>query len=214
MKYVYRIVNALLAAAVFPAALLLEFVLVRLSTSIVEVGLEETFTLRQILGFFFGDERILGFSYADMKSPGAFEFPKALDPVKGYLIASAVAFAIAIVAAIFIIIWSICSNKRIPVIISCVLGIAAVIVMNSCFNAATAPLVEGSINVVSLFSSGILASLLGNIVFVDTLCFAGFQNGIIIAFIAILLWTAAFYIVEIGDPEEEKAPKKANKSKK
>lgn len=214
MKYVYRIVNALLAAAIFPAALLLEFVLVRLSTSIVEVGLEETFTLRQILGFFFGDERILGFSYADMKSPGAFEFPKALDPVKGYLIASAVAFAIAIVAAIFIIIWSICSNKRIPVIISCVLGIAAVIVMNSCFNAATAPLVEGSINVVSLFSSGILASLLGNIVFVDTLCFAGFQNGIIIAFIAILLWTAAFYIVEIGDTEEEKAPKKAKKSKK
>lgn len=214
MKYVYRIVNALLAAAVFPAAIFLEFILVRLSTSIVEVGLEETFTLRQILGFFFGDERILGFSYADLKSPGAFEFPKALDPVKGYLIATAVAFAIAIVAALFIIIWSICSNKRIPVIVSSVLGIAAIAVMNYCFNTAAAPLIDGSINIVSLFSSGLIATLLGNYVFVDTLCFAGFQNGIIIAFVAILLWTAAFYIVEIGDPEEEKTPKKAKKSKK
>ena len=129
MKYVYRIVNALLAAVVFPAALLQEFVLFRLSTSIVEVGLEETLTLKQIIGFFLGTERLMGFTYDDIKSPGAFEFPKALDPVKGYLIATVVAFALALVAAIFIIIWSICSNKRIPVIVSCVLGIAAVIVM-------------------------------------------------------------------------------------
>ena len=213
MKYVYRIVNALLAAVVFPAALLQEFVLFRLSTSIVEVGLEETLTLKQIIGFFLGTERLMGFTYDDIKSPGAFEFPKALDPVKGYLIATVVAFALALVAAIFIIIWSICSNKRIPVIVSCVLGIAAVIVMNSCFNSAVAPIVEGSINVVSLFSSGLIASLLGKAVFVDTLCFAGFQNGIIIAFIAILLWTAAFYVVEIGDTEEASS-KKAKKSKK
>lgn len=214
MKYLYRIVNAILAATIFPAALLLEFVLIRLSTSLVEVGLEETLTLKHLIGFFLGTDTIVGFTYEDIKSSEGFVFPEALNPVKAQLIAVVVAFAIAIIAAIFIIIWSICSNKRLPVVISAASGIISVIVMNACFNSAAAPLIEGTINVVNLFSSNWLVSLLGNIIFVDTLCFAGFQNGIIILFVAILLWNAAFYIVEIGEPKEEKIAKKARKAKK
>lgn len=213
MKYVYRIVNALLAATIFPAVILLEFIYFRLSTSLFEVGLEETLTLKKIIGFFTGSDTIIGLTYDDIKS-GPFEFPAALDPVKAQLIATVVAFAIAIIAAVFIIIWSICSNKRLPVVISAVLGIASVITMNACFNSAAAPIIEGTINVVKIFSSGWLVSLLGEIIFVDSLCFAGFQNGMIIAFVAILLWTAAFYIVEIGEPKEEKVFKKSKKSRK
>lgn len=212
MKALYRIVNALLAATIFPVALLLEFVLVRLSTTFVEVGLEETFTLKQIIGFFLGTDRILGFKYENIKSDGPLEFPAALNPVKAQLVAVVVCFAIAIIAAIFIIIWSACSNGRIPVIAASVIGIISIIVMNACFNSAAAPLIEGTINPINVFSSGIIASLLGNIVFVDTLCFSGFQNGMIIVFVAILMWTGAFYIVEIGEPKEEKiSKKKANK---
>ena len=211
MKYVYRIVNALLAASIFPAALFLEFILIRLSTSLVEAGLEETLTLKHIIGFFTGTDTIVGFTYQEIKSPEGFVFPEALNPVKGQLIAVVVAFAIAIIAAIFIIVWSICSNKRIPVVIGSAVGIVSVIVMNACFNSAAAPLVEGTINVVKLFSTGWLASLLGNIVFVDALQFAGFQNGMIILFVAILLWTAAFYLVEIGEPKEEKMVSKKSK---
>ncbi len=214
MKYVYRIVNALLAATIFPVVLLLEFVLIRLSTSLFEAGLEETLTLKHIIGFFTGSDTIVGFTYNDIRTSGPLEFPEALEPVKAQLIATVVAFAIAIAAAIFIIIWSICSNKRIPVVISSVIGIASVIIMNACFNSAAAPLIDGTINVVKIFSSSWLISLLGEIVFVDTLCFAGFQNGMIIVFVAILIWTASFYIVEIGEPKEEKALKKAKKSHK
>ncbi|MBQ8763104.1 MAG: hypothetical protein IJZ07_03265 [Clostridia bacterium] len=214
MKYVYRIVNALLAAIIFPVALLLEFVLVRLSTTLVDAGIEETFTLKQIIGFFLGTDTIVGFTYEDIKSSGPVEFPAILDPIKGELIATVIAFAIAIIAAIFIIIWSICSDKRIPVIIASVAGIAAVITMTACFNAAAAPILDGTINVVKIFSSGWLVSLLGEIVLVDTLAFGGFHNGMIIVFVALLVWTAAFYIVEIGEPKEEKAPKKLKKAKK
>ena len=213
MKYLYRIVNALLAAAVFPAALFLEFVLIRLSTSFLEAGLEETLTLKHLIGFFLGTDDIVGFTYQDIKSPNGFELPAALEPVLGQIIAVIVAFAIAIIAAIFIIVWSICSNKRIPVLAASVIGIVSVIIMNACFNSAAAPLIDGTINVVELFTSSWLVSLLGNVVFVDTLCFAGFQNGIIIAFVLILLWSAAFYIVEIGEPKEEKTSKKTNKTK-
>lgn len=211
MKYLYRIVNALLAATIFPVALLLEFVLLRLSTSLVEVGLEETLTLKHIIGFFLGTDTIVGFTYDDIKSPEGFVFPEVLNPILPQIIAVVVTFALAIIAAVFIIIWSICSNKRLPVIISSVTGIVSVIIMNACFNSAAAPLIEGTINVVNLFSSNWIVSLLGNIVFVDTLCFAGFQNGMIIVFVALLLWSAAFYIVEIGEPKEEKLPKKAKK---
>lgn len=212
MKYLYRIVNALLAATIFPVALLLEFVIFRLSTSFVDAGLEETITLKQLIGFFLGTDRIIGFKYENIKSDGPLEFPAALDPVKSQLIAVVVAFAIAIIAAVFIIIWSACSNKRIPVIAAAVIGIVAVIVMNACFNSAAAPIIDGTINPVNIFSTGFLASILGNVVFVDTLCFSGFQNGMIIVFAAILLWTAAYYIVEIGEPKEEKvSKKKANK---
>lgn len=207
MKYLYRIVNALLAATIFPVALFLEFVIVRLSTSLFDAGLGETFTLKQIIGFFTGSDRLFGFKYENIKSDGPLTFPAALNPVKAQLIAVVVAFAIALIAAIFIIIWSACSNNRIPVIIASVVGIVAVIVMNACFNSAAAPIIEGTINPVNIFSSGFLVSLLGNIVFVDTLCFAGFQNGMIIVFGAILLWTAAFYLVEIGEPKEEKNSK-------
>ena len=204
MKYLYRIVNALLAATIFPVAILLEFVIIRLSTTFVDVGLEETFTLKQIIGFFLGTDRILGFKYENIKSDKPLAFPPALNPVKAQLIAVVIAFAIALIAAIFIIIWSICSNKRIPVVIASVVGIVAIIVMNACFNSAAAPLIEGTINPINVFSSGIIASLLGNIVFVDTLCFSGFQNGMIIVFVALLFWTGAFYLVEIGEPKEEK----------
>ncbi len=213
MKYLLRIVNALLAASVFPAAVFLEFVLIRLSTSFVEAGLEETLTLKKIIGFFLGTDDIVGFTYQEIKTPEGFVFPEVLNPVKGQLVAVVVTFAIALAAAIFIIIWSICSNKRIPVIAASLTGIVSVIVMNACFNSAAAPLIDGTINVVKLFSSNWLVSLLGNVVFVDTLRFAGFQNGIIIAFVMIILWTAAFYLVEIGEPKEEKLSAKA-KSKK
>ncbi|MBR3780204.1 MAG: hypothetical protein IKK63_03265 [Clostridia bacterium] len=215
MKYLYRIVNALLAAAIFPVALLLEFVILRLSTSIVDAGVEETFTLKQLIGFFTGNDRLFGFTYAQISSGDkTFTFPEALDPVKGQLIAVAVTFAIAIIAAVFIIFWSIFSDKRIPVIISSVAGIAAVIAMNICFNSAAAPLLDGTINVIELFSTGWLVSLLGEIVAVDTLCFAGFHNGMIIVFVSLLIWTAAFYIVEIGEPKEEKLSEKAKKKSK
>ncbi len=213
MKYLYRIVNALLAAAVFPAALFLEFVLIRLSTSLFDVGLEETLTLKHLIGFFIGTDDIVGFTYKEIRSPGGFVFPEALEPVLGQIIAVIVTFAIAIIAAIFIIVWSICSNKRIPVVAASVIGIVSVIIMNACFNSATAPLIDGTINVVDLFTSNWLVSLLGNVIFVDTLCFAGFQNGIIIAYVLILLWSLAFYIVEIGEPKEEKISKKAKKAK-
>ncbi|MBQ8015015.1 MAG: hypothetical protein IJ264_02390 [Clostridia bacterium] len=208
MKVLYRIVNALLAAAIFPAALFLDFVIIKVSTTFLDAGIMETFTLKKIIDVLMGNDTLFGIPF----EPGETEitWPAALDPAKGRLIATVVCFALALIAALFIIIWSICSNKRIPVVIASFVGAASVITMTTCFHSATALLTEGIINVVELFTSSWLLSIFGEVILVDTFSFAGFQNGMLIIFICLLVWTGAYYLVEIGEPKEEK-PAKAKK---
>lgn len=203
MKYLYRIVNALLAAAVFPAALFLDGILLRASTTLMDYGLEETFTLMRIINIFLGKETFFGIPY----EKNIATWPTALDPVQGKVIASIVFLVITLVIALFIFFWSIFSNKRLPVAIASASGMITMIISTACFKSATNLLTKGVVNVVELFSDGWLASLLGGIVNIDRLEFGGFQNGILICFLIILLWTGAYYLVEIGESKEEKVKK-------
>lgn len=199
MKYLYRIVNALFAAAVFPAALFLDGILLRASTSFFDYGLEEKFTFMRIINIFLGKETFFGIPY----EPGVTTWPEAFNPMAGRLIASIVFLVITLAIALFIFFWSIFSNKRLPVAIASASGIVTMIVSTACFKAATDMLVNDTINVVNAFSDGWIASLLGGIINIDRLEFAGFQNGIIICFIFILVWTGAYYLIEIGGNEEK-----------
>lgn len=209
MKYLYRIVNAIFAALVFPAALFLDGIIFRASTTLADAGLVETMTFKKIIDILMGNDTFFGIPV----EPGTMSWPSALDPAKGRLIATVVCFALVIIAALFIFFWSVFSNKRLPVVIAAAAGIISTIVMTTCFHSATSLLTEGVINVVELFTDSWLMSLLGGIINIDTLAFAGFQNGIIICFVLVLVWTGAFYIIEIGEPKEEKA-KKEKKTKK
>lgn len=205
MKYVYRIVNALLAAAIFPAVLFLDFLLVRASTSLADVGLEETITLKRIIDIFTGHDTLSSL----IQSSGDFSWPEAFAPINSRLIACVVFFALALIAALFIIFWSIFSNKRIPVLSASIAGLVSVIVMNACFNSAAREIMSGTINIVQAFATGWIGSIVGSIVNIDTLVFGGFQNGMIILFVCLIIWTGAFYLVELGEPKEEKSePKK------
>ena len=203
MKYLYRIVNALLAAAVFPSVLFLDGILLRASTSLFDYGLQESFTFMRIINILTGKETFFGIPY----EPGTMSWPSALDPAKGKLIACAVFFVLTIVAALFLFFWSIFSSKRLPVIIASAFGIISMSISTGCFRAATNLLTSGVINVVQLFSEGWLASLLGGIINIDRLEFGGFQNGVIICFLLSLVWTVAYYLIELGDAKEEKVKK-------
>lgn len=202
MKYLYRIVNALLAAAVFPAVLFLEFIFLRISTTFLDAGLQESLTLWEIIEILTGKEKFVGFDLS--VSSGNLSWPAALDPVKAQLIAAIVGFALALICVLFVFFWSIFSSKRLPVIISSVLGIASVITMTSCFNSVADLFINGTMNVVELFSDNWLVSLVGEVIIVNALSLGGFQNAILIAFILLLVWTGAFYLVEIGESKEEK----------
>ena len=205
MKYLYRIVNALLAAAVFPVILLMDFIYFRIGTTVVDAGLHETLSVKDIIDIVRG-EHYFSFIFDGIKS-SSFSWPEAFDLINGRLITSGVCLVLVIIAAIFIIVWSICSNKRIPVIIASVAGLIATIVMMSCFSSAASVITTGVIGVKDVLSTGILTSILGGLIKIEAISLAGFQNGLIFTFIFLLIWTGSFYLIEIGEPKEEKAKK-------
>lgn len=207
MKYVYRIVNALLAAAIFPVVIFIDLISFQLSTSLADVGLEESISIKFIIDVITGKESMWHNLIFDEGESLSFSWPAALDPIKGRLIAVAVCFVLILLIAIFIIVWSACSNKRIPVLSASVAGLISVIVMTICFNSAASVLMDGTINIVEIFSSNWIISLLGNLVLVDYLGLGGFHNVVLFLFIGLIVWSLSFYLIEIGEPKEEKKAK-------
>ncbi len=202
MNALYRIVNALLAAVVFPIILLMDFIYFRIGTTVVEAGLHETLSIMDMINIVRG-EHYFSFIYDGVKS-SSFTWPEAFDLINGRLITSGVCLALVIVAAIFIIVWSICSNKRIPVIVASASGLVSTIIMIACFKSAASVITTGVIGVKDVISSGLLTSILGSLVKIEAISLAGFQNGLIFLFVFLLVWTACYYVIEIGEPKEEK----------
>lgn len=205
MKYLYRIVNILLALAMFPVVIFSDLVAFRASTSLYDqVGLEESFSIKFIIDVITGKETFWHEMLIE-NSTGTFTWPSGLDPIKGRLIAVVVCFALVLVAMIFIIIWSIFSSKRIPVVAATAAALISTIVMIACFNSAANLIVDGTVNLISALSNSWLVGFVANFVSFDGLILGGFQNGIIFVLIGLLIWTGSFYLIEIGEPDEEKA---------
>lgn len=199
MKALYRIVNGVLAALIFPAALFLDLIFFQISAKVVDYGLEESITLKRVIDILMGNDRLSSFILGDT---GTFEWPKIFEPINGKLIAFVVFFALVIATALFIIVWSCCSNKRIPVAVAGALGLIFSIAMIICFNKAAAPILAGEINIMSIAGEGILSSIIGGFLQVDTIVLGGFQNAFIIIMSVIIAWTVIFYLVELGDTEK------------
>ena len=204
MKYLYRIVNILLAAVMFPTVIFSDLLAFRVSTSLFsEVGLQEAISIKFIIDVLTGKETFW-YQMIVENASGPFVWPAGLNPIKAHLIATLVCFAIALVACLFIIFWSIFSSKRIPVLVSTAVGIISTIVMMGCFDVVANRIVDGTVNLVSALSASWLANIAGSFVGIDGIMLGGFQNGMIFVFIGLLVWTGAFYLIEIGDPEDEK----------
>ncbi len=209
MNVLYRIVNALLAAVVFPIVLLMDFIYFRIGTTVIDAGLHETLSVMDIIDIVRG-EHYYSFIFDGIKS-SSFSWPDAFDLINGRLITSGVCLVLVIVAAIFIIVWSICSNKRIPVVAAGGVGLASTIIMTACFKSAASVITTGVIGVSDVLSSGMLTQMLGSLVKIEAISLAGFQNGLIFLFVFLLVWTASYYIIEIGEEKEPKEKKAKHK---
>lgn len=223
MKYVMKAVNALIAAAIFPVAIFLDFIFIQIGTNenaqwLVQminpdsggVGIEEYFSIYDFIQIARG-KHTYSYIFKDlMAGAGDFTWPEALAPINARLITFAVCFFLCLLIAIFVIVFSICSSKRLPVLIAGVGGLISAITMICCFNSAAGVLTRGEISIVSLLSgadSGWIMDLLMGFIGIDTLMLGGFHSGFVIVFICIIVWTGAFAVIDLGETKEEKIKK-------
>ena len=242
MKYVYRIVNILLAIVILLSAFFVNFIRVSIETtdkladvisSFTEnetnaVAMEEEFSIKRAIDVYTGKDSL---STLLTISDGSFTWPEEFKPLNSRLIAFGVSFAVMILLALFLIIFSAISSKRLPTLIAGIVGIAADIVMMKSFQSAATLVYNNTVNLADyivdkIIGNALFNSLVGSaassyLSFVFALC--GLQNALLFAFIAVVLWAVIFYVVDIGDPDaaKEKAEakmakeaKKANKGKK
>lgn len=251
MKYVYRGVNALLGAAAIAAAFFVNFFRIELSFTddawnLISkvgnifaankqadplpsggVGLLEEFSIKRIIEFFTGKDPLSSIFESKKLS-----WPVIFNPIRTWLILFAVMFALMLIAGLFVIIWSLCSGRRLPVFIAGVLGIIFTIGMMHAFRQWATPLCDGTINVASWLSqrifgstdavSGILQTVLQGLVgvaidniFTFSIALCGLQNAMLIIFASIGIWSAIFWLVDLGDmevKEEQEAYKEYRKS--
>ncbi len=232
MKYLYRAGNALLALAIFPIAYFMDLIYVCIVTTegvkdllgtvsgflgkgefdYDTIGVEDTFSIKRIIDIFNGTD-----SMYDLSSrKGTFTWPaEAFEPIDGRINAVVVLFAVILVVALFIVVWSICSNKRLPIFIASVAGLASTVAMLVCFNSAAQVITSGGVDIMSLLLSSdnsILETIIGfvgdSIIKLDSIVIADIHKGFIGIFIALIVWSLSFYLVELGDKDEAPKAKK------
>ncbi|MBR5112334.1 MAG: hypothetical protein IK097_02805 [Clostridia bacterium] len=147
-----------------------------------------------------------------------------LQVLNSRLITVGVSFAVMILLALFLIVFSICSKNRLVPLIAGAVGIIADIVMIVAFRSAATDVYTGKVDLTAylldkFLGTGVITNLLGSIAgsavkFVFSLC--GLQNAFLFLFLAVILWAAINYLVDLGDPKAkaEKEAEKAEKAKK
>ena len=233
MKYLYRSVNGLLAAATFPIVVFLDFVMIRVgdklgellgaftggseSTSLLPVGLEQGISIKFVIDVIRGvGEGEFWHSLLFSEEEGStmnFVWPESLNVIKSDLIGVVVCLAIVLVAAIFIIVWSCVSNKRIPVVAAAGTGIVSLIVLRVFFESAS-EFLRNSFSITDVLGGSLISTLAGSVIDLEDVAIGSFWIVLLFLFIGLLAWTGAYYLIEIGDTPEEKAAAQAKRVKK
>ena len=226
---IYNVVTILIALIIYPVAYSVNLILIQVSTNdslspifdmigsisggktdinLGGMGLEVSLSVKKIINKIRGEDEY-SFIMDMIDTNQEFVFPEALLPVKNKLIVAAVCFVLALVIALFIIVWCCISKKRLPVLSAGASGLLTTIVMWSVFNSASRFITSDDFSITSLIDdAGWLGDILLGIIQVDTFALAGVEIGFLAVFIGIIVWTGAFYLVEIG---EEKEPVKKHK---
>lgn len=210
MKIVYRVVHALLAAAVIPVLIFQTFFDLKVSPTVFDYGLQLNMSIKRIFDLFLGKDELSDIITKD--SLKNITWPAALDPVKGRIISFIVLIMIAALISLFILVWNCVSGKKLVNVIASGAGLADVIALMIVFSSIAKEFTSGSINVVSIFTENWLIGFLGNYVSVDSLIIGGFANAMLMLFIGMIIWTGVFVLTDLGADDNGKKSKKTKKS--
>ena len=233
MKTVYRVINALMGLGVLVASFFANFVKITIGTSknldeffsnltdggSTGVALAETFSVKRFINFFNGKDDLS--VVLDIKKSAVFLWPEDMDKLKTRLIVFAVATVLILITAIFIIVFSCISGRRIPMLVAGIAGVILTIVFIRVFNSMSYAILSGDVNLVdyfadTLFGEGLLLKIVGSLAsdaLVIYLTLAGVHIWFFALFLGVAIWTAVFYLVELGDPDAKKQREEEEKAR-
>jgi len=145
--------------------------------------------------------------YWDLINTDGFKSSDILETLKTPLIIIGCLYAALAVLALLIIIFAAFTRKKIPIVVFSVLGIGVLSFIPLGFNRLQAPFLDGTINLDSFLHTG-LSSLMDLVAKVDFIRAGEAYTLLWVIFVAVLAWTGAVMLVNMGDePKKIKEPK-------
>lgn len=213
MKIVYRIVTALLALCIIPAAYFLSFLEYGIDAAVVVI--RDDITLRQVSGVLMDKTSPIN---EFLSGSGNFFQNALVKSLMPAAISFLVFFAIALIVSLVIFFFAVLSNKRL--VITCLAGggLLAMIATYISFAQFTKPLLDGSITLASLIDTTDLSLLLNLAVqFVgSSITLAGLRLTsatviMTLIFAVIMIWGLAYMLTEDESEKNARRLEKANK---
>ena len=201
-RIVYKSVAALLSLSIIPIAFFSPMIRIVGDVAFLDAYIGEAMSLYDIYVLFFAKGSTFeGFGDLTM-SDAVKETLPALITSGSFLVAAILLAVITAVVAIF-------GRGKKGVLIMSIVTVLSIIAMFISFNAFAQPFVDGTIKVSDLgfIESGILNWLVGAVINVKVLQITSAGFLMIGCACAVLLWTLAFILIEIGDEPSKKKVK-------
>ena len=204
MNIAYRVVHAVLAAAVFPAIIFLQLFYIEISPDFIDYGISLEFSIYKIFDLFGG-----GSDTSSLRDAFSSE---SLSNIWGVFASDRAAFimmiasaALTLVITVFILVFSIAKGTRKVLLPVSAAGLVTSILFKIFSNHVCKSVIAGDVNIVSLFTKSYIGAFLGDLVNVDTFRIGAFSNAVTILFICMVLWSVTYIITDIGLEEEKPA---------
>lgn len=198
-KIVYKTVAALLALSVIPIAIYAKMIQFVGSISVSENYVGEHMSLYDIYELFFGKHAI----FHPSKGMEMSDKVKATMP---WLITSGAFLAAALLVGIAAAVVAVCCRKKLPTLILSAVGCMTVIGLFRAFKAFAAPYLDGTISLddLGILGENFLSTIASSLFKLEILQISSAGFLMFGAFGALLLWTGAFMLVEIGETKPVK----------
>ena len=206
MKYVFRVVSAILALCVIPAAYFLSFVQFVFSAVVANVG--DDFSIKEIFEQFFDKSSPL---YGLLGNGGEMLANASVKTLMPAGITFLSFFALALVLSLVIFFFALFSNKHILITSLGGAGFISVMAMYIAFGRLVTPLLDGTIQVNDFLNVGMLGFLINSVVKIEVLKLTSATLIMAVIFALIVIWGLAFMLTEDESEKKQRRLEKAAK---
>lgn len=189
MKYLYKVVTALLSFAVLPVLIFVPIFDYRFNAPLLELlkpGVKNIADIKSLYGLIMLLRDLIG---TDGASNG---IPEGLKSFIAPLISAIVFYVLIAVFAILTAVLAVAYKKRTPACYAAIFGIAFTQMFTIAFNSLLKPFVDGTVSLATIFNAWWLGMIIG----IEHIRLSSAFFYIYMLFAAVLIFTAAYSITE------------------